>query len=96
MKFYPVLLLASLAINSAAIAEDTEDRAAPIDNGPAACLDRDVNSATASCILKGNGSRSDVPPRPLSDAPGYNDDNRRTGSSANMPAERPGAVKTDR
>ena len=93
---YALLLLTSFAINSTAIAEDTEDRTAPIDQGPAACLDRDVNSATASCILRGNGGKSDRPPQPLSDLPGYNDDSRKSESSATIPTEGTSAIKTDR
>ena len=96
MKQYLVLLLTSVAIKSAAIAADSEDRAAPIDQGPAACLDRDVNAASASCIVRPDGSRSDIPPRALSDIPGYNDDNRKTAPAATTPAEGPSAVRTDR
>src|SRR5258705_1786822 len=96
MKLNLALLLATLIIASAAIAEDSEERTAPADQVPAACFDRDVNSTTSRCILGPDGSASNVPPRPLSALAKPNDEDRKPGPEATMPTEGVSGIKTDR
>lgn len=66
MKLPYLIALAALLAATAASAADTPSRTSPVDTN-AACMDRNVDSSSANCVLKDDGRpRRAYPPKTTS------------------------------